>query len=163
MSKLNYERRCLFMSDCCLTPTWTVFCYIMTRRYDQMIMSTLYCTTVTRCVRFKYWWLTETAVHGQICRVMRTLTWFRANQTLHLLINVLCFAEKQRIPMHSLWFDTTGIEPTIYCTRFEEANHCLLWNNVTTCVLLNMLTFISLWCVFECYLTMMPLPWHALL
>ena len=36
-----------------------------------------------------------------------TLSWFRANQSLHFLLNDACLADKQQIPMlYSLWFDS---------------------------------------------------------
>jgi len=34
-----------------------------------------------------------------------TWFWFRANQSLLLLLNAACLAEKQQIPFYSLWFD----------------------------------------------------------
>jgi hypothetical protein len=44
-----------------------------------------------------------------------TLFWFRDNQSLLLLLNNYQF--------YSLWFDPTGLEPTIYRTRGEHTNH----------------------------------------
>jgi hypothetical protein len=37
-----------------------------------------------------------------------TLSWFRANQSLFLLLNAACLAEKQQYQFHSLWFDQIG-------------------------------------------------------
>ena len=51
-----------------------------------------------------------------------TLFWFRVNQSLLFLLNAACLVEKQPIPIYCLWFDPTGLEPTIYRTRGEHAN-----------------------------------------
>jgi hypothetical protein len=52
------------------------------------------------------------------------LFWFRANQSLLFLLNAESLAEKQQIPI-VLVFGLTqpGLEPTIYRTRCEQANH----------------------------------------
>jgi hypothetical protein len=53
-----------------------------------------------------------------------TLFWFRANQSLLLLINTVCFAEKQQISNFIVFGLTRqGLDPTIYRTRGEHANH----------------------------------------
>jgi hypothetical protein len=51
------------------------------------------------------------------------LFWFRASQSLLLLLNAACLAEKKQILI--LVFDLTrpGIELTIYHTRDKHANH----------------------------------------
>jgi hypothetical protein len=53
-----------------------------------------------------------------------TLFWFRANQSFFFLLNAACLAEKQQIT-NFIVFDLTrpGLEPTIYRTRGEHANH----------------------------------------
>ena len=53
-----------------------------------------------------------------------TLFWFRANQSLLFLLNAACLAEKQQIPIlyYLVWPDR-GLEPTIYRSRGEHANH----------------------------------------
>ena len=50
-----------------------------------------------------------------------TLFWFGANQSLFFLINVE--AEKQQIPILVFGLSWSGLEPMIYCTRGEHANH----------------------------------------
>jgi hypothetical protein len=52
-----------------------------------------------------------------------TLSWFRANQSLFFLLNDVCLAEKQHIPMLVFGLTRLGIDPTIYRTRGEHANH----------------------------------------
>ena len=52
-----------------------------------------------------------------------TLFWFRANQSLLFLFNAACLADKQQMPIFSLWFDPTGLEPTTYRTRGEHDNY----------------------------------------
>jgi len=39
------------------------------------------------------------------------------------LLNDECFAEKQHILIHCLWFDPIELKPTIYHTRDEHANY----------------------------------------
>ena len=53
-----------------------------------------------------------------------TLSWFRANPSLLLLINAACLAEKAT-NTNVIVFGLTrsGLEPTIYRTRGEHANH----------------------------------------
>jgi hypothetical protein len=43
-----------------------------------------------------------------ISLISDTLFWFRAKQSLLLLLNAACLAEKQHIPIYSPWFDPTG-------------------------------------------------------
>ena len=42
---------------------------------------------------------------------------------LLFLLNAACFAEKQQIPILVFGLIRSGLEPTIYCTRDEHANH----------------------------------------
>ena len=50
-----------------------------------------------------------------------TLSWFRANQPLLFLLNAVCLAKKQQIPI--LYLTRSGLEPKIYRTRVEYASH----------------------------------------
>ena len=54
-----------------------------------------------------------------------TLFWFRANQSLLFLflLNAACLAEKQQIPILVFVLTRPGLEPIIYRTRGEHANH----------------------------------------
>jgi hypothetical protein len=52
-----------------------------------------------------------------------TLFWFRANQPLLFLLNAACLAEKQQIPILVFGLTRPGLEPTIYRTPGEHANH----------------------------------------
>ena len=53
-----------------------------------------------------------------------TLSWFRANQSLLFLFNAACLAEKQQITNFVVFGLTRpGLEPTIYRTRGDHANH----------------------------------------
>jgi hypothetical protein len=60
-----------------------------------------------------------------------TLFWFRANQSLLLLLNGVCLAEKQQIPILVFGLTKPGLEPTIYHTRGEHANH---YNTNVVCI-----------------------------
>jgi hypothetical protein len=52
------------------------------------------------------------------------LFWFRANQSLLFLLNAESLAEKQQIPIVLVFGLTQPVlEPTIYRTRCEHANH----------------------------------------
>jgi hypothetical protein len=54
-----------------------------------------------------------------------TLFWFRANQSMLFLLYDACLhvAEKQQIPILVFGLTRPGLEPMIYCTRGEHANH----------------------------------------
>ena len=52
-----------------------------------------------------------------------TLYWFRANQSLLFLLNAECLEEKQQIPILVFGLTQSGLEPTIYHTQGEHANH----------------------------------------
>jgi hypothetical protein len=52
-----------------------------------------------------------------------TLYWFRANQSLFFLLNPACLAEKQQIQILAFGLTWSGLEPTIYRTQGEQANH----------------------------------------
>ena len=52
-----------------------------------------------------------------------TLSWFRVNQSLLFLLNVACLAEKQNSNFTVFCLTRSGLEPTIYLTRGEHANH----------------------------------------
>jgi flavoprotein len=54
-----------------------------------------------------------------------TLSGFRANQSLLFLLNAVSLAEKQQIPiLIVLDLTRSWLEPTIYHTQGEHANHC---------------------------------------
>jgi hypothetical protein len=69
-----------------------------------------------------------------------TLFWFRANQSLHFLINSVCLAEKQHIPisLSLVWPRTHDLPLTIYVCSWSDKNTvellliCLLsqWNSI---------------------------------
>jgi hypothetical protein len=61
---------------------------------------------------------------GKYVTNLDTLFWFCANLSLLLLLNAVCLAEKQQIPI--LWvfiLTLPGLEPMIYCTRGEHATN----------------------------------------
>ena len=67
---------------------------------------------------------------------LHTLSWFWNNQSLFLLLNAVCLAKKQQIPILFFGLIQMGLnalEPTIYRTECEHANH------YTTVVVLNQL------------------------
>ena len=49
------------------------------------------------------------------------ITWFRVNQSLIFLLNVVCLVEKQQIPMLVFCLNRTVLEPTIYWGK--QVNH----------------------------------------
>ena len=58
-----------------------------------------------------------------------TLSWFRTNQLLLLLLNTACLRRSREYKFHSLWFDPKsdgGLELTIYRTQYEHANHYII-------------------------------------
>jgi hypothetical protein len=52
-----------------------------------------------------------------------TFFWFRANQSLLFLYNAACLVEKQQIPILQSGLTRQGLEPMIYHTQGEHANH----------------------------------------
>ena len=50
-----------------------------------------------------------------------TLSWFRGNQSLLLLLNDAYLAEKQQIPIIVFGLTWHVLEPNIYCTGGENA------------------------------------------
>ena len=54
-----------------------------------------------------------------------TLFWFRANQSLLLLLNEACLAEKQHTNFIVFGLARPGLEPTMYRPRGEHANNCV--------------------------------------
>ena len=56
-----------------------------------------------------------------------TLSWFRANNYLMLLLFTACLVEKQTIQFHRLCFIQSGSEPTIYHTRCGHADLLHHW------------------------------------
>jgi hypothetical protein len=50
-----------------------------------------------------------------------TLSWFRANQSLLLLLNDAYLAEKQQIPILVFGLTRHVLKPNIYCTGGENA------------------------------------------
>jgi hypothetical protein len=53
-----------------------------------------------------------------------TLSWFRANQSLLVLLDAASLAKKQQIQIFKVFRLTRpGLEPTIYSIRGEHANH----------------------------------------
>jgi hypothetical protein len=54
-----------------------------------------------------------------------TLSWFQANQSLLLLLNAACLAEKKEYLSYSVMYGLTqlGLDSTIYHTWDEHTNH----------------------------------------
>jgi hypothetical protein len=52
-----------------------------------------------------------------------TLFWFRTDLFLLLLLNAACLAKKKQISILVFGLTQSGLEPTIYRTRGECANH----------------------------------------
>ena len=58
----------------------------------------------------------------QMSLQLDTLSWFRANQSLLLLLNAACLEEKLQIQKKVFDLTPPGLEPTIYHTRGEHVN-----------------------------------------
>ena len=52
-----------------------------------------------------------------------TLSWPRVNKSLLFLLNAECLAKKEQLPILVIGFTQSGLEPTIYRTQGEHANH----------------------------------------
>ena len=54
-----------------------------------------------------------------------TLSWFQANQSLLLLLNVVCLVDKQQIPIvvFDLFQGELVLKPTIYYTQSKHSDH----------------------------------------
>jgi hypothetical protein len=52
-----------------------------------------------------------------------TLSWLWDNQSLHFLLNAICLAEKQLIPILVFGLTRPRLEPTISCAGGKHANH----------------------------------------
>jgi hypothetical protein len=111
------------MSDCCKTPTQQFFSYFMAEQVNlqwdddevRFVRKTNMISWIF--IVLVYWNNSDISSHSD------TLSWFRANNSLHFLLNA---AEKPQIPMLDLRvFSLTqpGVKPMIYCTRGEQANH----------------------------------------
>ena len=83
------------------------------------------CTKPTRLVGFLQSQLTEIKVCRQTCCSNRThYPDFEPISLFLLLLNAKCLEEKQQIPILIVFGLTQpGLEPTIYCTRGNHANH----------------------------------------
>jgi hypothetical protein len=70
---------------------------------------------------------------SQIDMPSHSNTWFRANQSLLILLNDACLAEKQQVPiLKYLVWPLSELELTIYRTRGEHANEYAT-DSVTFC------------------------------
>ena len=72
-----------------------------------------------------YWtnmlsWLTETSPWVDISLHSHTLSWFGANQSLLLLLNVQCLAKKQQKPVSVFGLTWLRCEPMIYRSQGEH-------------------------------------------
>ena len=92
---------------------------------DDMMMFTLYWTNMQNWIFIvlAHW---NNSLRVDMSQHSDTLTRFRANQSLFLLLNTACFAGKHTYQFFSLWFHPTGLEPTIYNTRRECDNHYII-------------------------------------
>jgi hypothetical protein len=75
--------------------------------------------------------------------------------SLLFLLNAACLAEKQQIPILYVWFNKSGLEPTIYHTSGEHANHWTtdafnLFVNMHMCKLKHIGSFITLLIIQKC-------------
>jgi hypothetical protein len=69
-----------------------------------------------------------------------TLSWFLSNQPLLFLHNDACLAEKQQMPI--LYY--LVLEPTIYRTRGEHANHFTIDVVLANCIIFKNYIYYSL-------------------
>jgi hypothetical protein len=90
--------------------------------YDMMIRSALFYTNTQSWIFIvlAHW---NNSPRIDMSLLSDTLFWFRANQSLLLLLNAACLAEKQQIPISVFGLTRPGLEPTIYRIWGELANH----------------------------------------
>jgi hypothetical protein len=81
---------------------------------DMMMRSALYWTNTQSWIFNSASSQKKTSPRIDLSLHSDTLYWFRSNQSSLILLNGVCFAEKQQIPIHIV---------TIYRTRGEHAKH----------------------------------------
>ena len=89
---------------------------------EMMMRSTLYWTNTLSWI-FSASSLKQQSVDRHVTPLGHITSWFWANQSLLFLLNVACLEEKQQIPISVFGLTRLGLDPTIYCTRGEHANH----------------------------------------
>ena len=116
-----------WLSDCCLMPIQQFFSYSMSRTnylFNEMMMrSALFLTnTLSWIFIVLAHWNNSTRVDMSLHS--DTVSWFRANRSLLFFLNAACLAERSN-KYQFLVFGLTwlGLEPTIYHTWGEHANH----------------------------------------
>ena len=81
-----------------------------------------------------------------------TLYRTKSNQSLLLFLNAACLVGKQQIPILVFGLMRPGLEPTIYHTRCEHANHYTTDTVVFVCIFIYFRFFIFfvffVFCVF---------------
>jgi hypothetical protein len=92
---------CEWVGDCCSTPAkWAIFLllYGENKRYISMRWWWYpLCTRAKRIFAVLVHW--KNTPRGDMSVHSDALSWFRANQSLLLLLNDVCLAEKQQIPI----------------------------------------------------------------
>jgi len=115
-----------WVSDC-LMPSGLFFSYIMTRisYISTRWWSCSLCTRPTSLVGFWYFDIASSLKHELEGRHVASLkTHYPYSE--HLCSYSLMLHAQQRsskFHFHSLLFEPTGLKPTIYCTRSENAKH----------------------------------------
>jgi hypothetical protein len=111
--------------DCCLRSSEQIVCNIVVRTnyISWKWWWYLHCTSSTRLVELVVLVQWSYNMHVAMSLQSDTLSWFRLNQSLLLLLNYACSAEMQTIPILVFILTRQWLELTIYPTRGKDANH----------------------------------------
>ena len=136
------------MSDCCWTSVGNISAYIVART-SYISMRWWWCQLCTRSVLLvRMYSCSSLKQQSMTCCCSRThYSWFKANQSLLLLLNAACLVEKQQLPvLFNIVFSLTwsGLEPSIYRMWGEHANH------YTTDVVNHVFKYIKNTCTHHC-------------
>ena len=129
-----YTYNVLWVSDCCLTPTQQGVSCIMVNKlifHEMMMRSILYLSDTLSWIFIviAHW---NNSPRIDMSNISDILSWFRANQSLLFLLNAACLEARNTnfIVFGLTW---SGLEPTIYLTRGEHANHYI--TDAVRCIL----------------------------
>ena len=112
-----------WVNGCCLTPKEQIFSYTMARtsylirRDDDDVRFVQHHHVFVICIVLAHW-------HNMFLQ-LDTLFWFRANKTLIFVISLMLLLNREATNTNFIVFHLTRpwLEPTIYHTRFENANY----------------------------------------
>jgi hypothetical protein len=127
-----------WVSDCCLLPTQQFLTIYISMRWLLSPLWTRPTLFVEIIIVLAHW--SNNLQVGMSLR-LNTLSWFKANQSLLLLLNAACLAKKQQIPISIFGLTRPCLNTMLYYTLQVPHYHYTIWCSHITFRQNNLINF----------------------